>query len=93
MVERLTSKSVEFVFPFVLGGVDEQQPAGIYVVETIEEQIDGLSFVAYRRLSTTIALRSGGKVMHARQITEIDPVDLAAALERDATASLASLNP
>jgi hypothetical protein len=92
MVERLTSKSVEFAFPFVLGGIDGLQPAGVYQVETIEEQIDGLSFVAYRRLSTTIALRAGSKTMHVRQFTAIDPADLAAALERDATACLGSSN-
>lgn len=90
MVERLTSTSVEFVFPFLLGGVDGQQPAGVYEVETVEEQIDGLSFIAYRRLSTTIALCPGGRATHVRQITEIDPADLATALERDANASLGS---
>lgn len=90
MVERLTSKSVEFVFPFLLGGVDGLQPAGVYEVETVEEQIDGLSFIAYRRLSTTIALRPGVSSMRVRQITEIDPTDLAVALERDASASVGS---
>lgn len=90
MAERLTSKSVEFAFPFMLGGIDGLQPAGVYEVETVEEQIDGLSFMAYRRLSTTIVLRSDGRSMRSRQITEIDPTDLAAALERDARTSLAS---
>ena len=87
MIERQTIKSVEFAFPFALGGVDGSLPAGIYEVETIEEQIEGLSFVAYRRLSTTIVLRSAGMANRGRQITAIDPGDLAAALERDEQAS------
>jgi len=86
MAERLTCKSVEFAFPFALGGVDGQQPAGVYQVEIVEEQIDGLSFIANRRLSTMIALRPGGKAMRVHQFTEIDPEDLAVALEKDARA-------
>lgn len=92
MVERLTLTSVVFAFPFVLGGVDEEHPAGVYEVETVEEQIDGLSFIAYRRLSTMIALRSGGRSMHVRQFFAIDPADLAAAIERDAKASRARVH-
>lgn len=87
MAERLTRKSVEFVHPFELGGVDGLQPPGIYDVETVEEQLDGLSFVAYRRVSTTIALRSSNIVILSRQLTMIDPADLTAALEKDADAS------
>lgn len=87
MAERLTSKAVEFVHPFELDGADGLQPPGIYDVETVEEQIEGLSFVAYRRVSTTIALRAGTTATLARQLTTIDPADLAAALERDAAAA------
>jgi len=88
MVERLTINSVEFAFPFVLSGMDGPQPAGTYEVQTVEEQIDGLSFVAYRRVSTMITPCTGSKATNVRQITEIDPTDLAAALKRDATALL-----
>jgi len=87
MMERLTRKSVEFVYPFELGGVDGLQPPGTYDVETVEEQLDGLSFVAYRRVSTTIALRATNMATLSRQLTMIDPADLAAALDKDAEAS------
>ena len=81
MGERTTHKSVEFVHPFQLAGVDGKQPPGTYDVETVEEQLDGLSFVAYRRISTTIALH--GYTTATVQLNTIDPADLAAALERD----------
>ena len=47
-----------FLHPFSLAGVEGEQAAGTYAVETVEEPIEGLSFVAYRRLSTTIVLPS-----------------------------------
>ena len=84
MGERTTHKSVEFVHPFQLADVDGKQPPGTYDVETVEEQLDGLSFVAYRRISTTIALH--GYTTATVQLNTIDPADLAAALERDAVA-------
>jgi hypothetical protein len=47
--------------------------------------IDGLSFVARRRLSTTITLSAMGSSGARRQFVEIDPADLAAAQQRDAS--------
>lgn len=86
MLERTTRKSVEFAHPFHLVGVDGVQPAGTYDVETVEELLDGLSFVAYRRVSTTIALHGPNAATVSRQLSMIDPADLAMALERDAEA-------
>jgi len=72
--------------PFQLAGVDEVQPAGIYDVETVEEQLEGLSFVAYRRVATTITLHGSTAATVSRQFVTIDPDDLASALVRDAEA-------
>jgi hypothetical protein len=52
--DRTTRKSVTFSRPFELAGVDEKFDAGTYIVETREEMIEGLSFIAYRRVATTI---------------------------------------
>jgi hypothetical protein len=79
--ERITRKSVTFLHPFSLAGIDEKLEAGTYIVETLEELIDGLSFVAYRRVSTTIVTTDG---QGARQVVTIDPRDLEAAQEKDA---------
>jgi len=56
-------------------------------VEVTEEQLDGLSFIAYRRLTTTIALPSSSTAHISRQLVEVEPADLEAALARDAEAS------
>jgi hypothetical protein len=48
-------------------------------------EIDGLSFVAFRRISTTITLPAVGTSSARRQFIEIDPADLAAAQQRDAS--------
>jgi hypothetical protein len=67
--------------PFRLRGWSEAQPAGTYVVETEEEPIEGLSFAAFRRVSTTIAreVLPGA----TRQTIPVDPVDLARAQAAD----------
>ena len=54
MSTRTTGKTVTFAHPFLLRGVDRTLPAGEYRVVTDEELIEGLSFPAYRRVSTMI---------------------------------------
>jgi hypothetical protein len=89
--ERTTRKSVVFLHPFSLAGVDEMLEPGTYTVETVEEMIEGLSFVAFRRVSTTIEIEVKGFGQHARQVIAIDPADLRAAQGRDAIESPSGL--
>lgn len=84
MHEQTTRKSVTFLHPFSLTGVDGRLEAGTYIIETLEERIEGLSFIAYRRVSTTIEVIGKGYRRGERQVVEIDPAELAAALEHDA---------
>jgi hypothetical protein len=84
MTTRTARKTVTFRQPFALVGVDGVQPAGTYAVDTDEETIDALSFVAWRRVATTIQLRHDGATAAYR----IDPVDLEASLLRDAGLTL-----
>lgn len=51
MIERTRCKTVTFLHPFELSGADGEQAAGTYTVETTEEPISDLSFIAYRRVS------------------------------------------
>ena len=76
MQERTTRKSVTFLHSFSMAGVDEKPEGGTYVVETLEEAIEGLSFIAYRRVSTTIEIAAKGYGQGARQVIAIDPRDL-----------------
>jgi hypothetical protein len=84
MTERLTHKSVTFAHPFSLNGVEGTFPPGTYAIEVTEEQLEGLSYVAYRRLTTTIELPGSNTALISRQLVEIQPADLEAALARDA---------
>lgn len=84
MSTRTSSRTVTFKRPFALSGT-EALPAGTYTVETEEEQLD-VSFPAYRRTATSMFVpgASGGP---ARQMLTVDPLELAAALEKDAADS------
>ena len=79
MAERITHKTVSFLHPFELAGVEGQQPVGTHIVETTEEPIGDLSLMAYRRVSTTIVLASRQFGHASRQVVTIDPLDLDAA--------------
>lgn len=83
MTERTTSRWVSFAHPACIEGIDEPLPAGKYLVETDEDQIPGLSFVAYRRLRTLIVVPVGTTT--ARQLVEVDPKALQTALLHDAS--------
>ena len=80
MTRRTTVKTVTFIRPFTLrGGMDEELPAGPYTVETDEELIEPLSFVAYRcmasRMHMPLPLGEFGPV----QMVLIDPDELSEA--------------
>ena len=83
MTTRTTQATILFNHPFSLVSVEGELPAGTYMIETEEEQLDSLSFVAYRRIETTIALPSLGSNSHMKQVVTIDPLDLAAAQKQD----------
>ena len=82
MTIQTVRKTIAFRRPFYLKGVDRLLPPGDYSVVTDEELIEGLSFSAYHRISTVmfVPARSGSAV----EMATIEPLDLEAALERDA---------
>ena len=84
VLERTRQELVTFLHPFSLAGIEGQQRPGTYTVEAIEAPIDGLSFVAYRHVSTTIILPSPQYGYASKQAVTIDPRDLEAAKARDA---------
>jgi hypothetical protein len=87
MTSRTTTKTITFSRPFSLPGLDETQPAGTYTVQTDQEPIEGLSFLAYRRIATIIflPLRHGGT--GSFQAIPVTPEALDAAQEQDASES------
>ncbi len=84
---RSTETTVTFRRPFTLLALDGSQPAGTYRLVTDEEEILGLSFLAYQRAATmlhipALSLPDAG----LQRIVVVDPVELAAALDADAQA-------
>jgi hypothetical protein len=75
----MTSKTVTFTRPFVLTGFEQIEPAGSYLVETEEEQLDGISQSAWRRMATVMHITHDG----VTQYVKIDTADLDKALSRD----------
>ena len=68
---RTTKSIVTFLQPFVLSGYSDELPAGDYEVVVEEEQIEGLSLTAYRRIATYLTVRGSGYVAR-RPITGTD---------------------
>ena len=81
MIERISRKPVTFARPFVLDGIEGEQPAGTYEVELVEDLLEGLSFSAYRLISASIVIPQG-RGSHSYQLVSILP-----SLVRDALAN------
>jgi hypothetical protein len=84
MIARSLSKDVVFNRPFLLKGIDRILPAGSYRVVTDEELIEGISFPVYRRVATMIFVPALTYGTSSIEMVTIDPLDLQAALDRDA---------
>jgi hypothetical protein len=81
MTMRVTTKTVIFARPFVVDKVDGEQPPGVYTVDTEEELLESVSFLAYRRVSTVMRCPAPGGII---RFVAINPIVLDAALVRDA---------
>jgi len=79
MTVRTTVNNVTFGRPFQLPDMERPYPPGTYLVETDEEELHGLSFLAYQRIATRIHLTRPGSV----EVLTIDPKDLDIATARD----------
>jgi hypothetical protein len=82
LMRRTIRKRVTFPHPFPVIGLDDLQPAGTYSVEIEEELLEGLSFPAYRRLSTNIILPPRPDNPSTSQVAQIDPGALDLALDQ-----------
>ena len=83
MACRTTQTVVSFSSPFLLPGFDGPQPAGSYRVDHDEESIEGVSWLAWRRVGSFIHLPGIGVRAATHEMAPINPADLDAALERD----------
>jgi hypothetical protein len=80
---RTTETMVTFRHPFVLAAVAATQPAGTYRLVTEEEEIPGLSFVAFRRTAMMLHLPALSTASATHQVVPVDPLEWAAVVEAD----------
>lgn len=85
MNHRTEQHSITFAKPFVVTGVEQEQPAGTYLIETDDELIEGLSFSAYRRTSTRIRLAADPRRPGIEEIVEVNCPFITARLAEEAS--------
>ncbi|GLS29383.1 hypothetical protein SAMN04488498_13822 [Mesorhizobium albiziae] len=84
MNTRTKRTTATFTAPFALSGLDEIQPPGDYAIDEDEELIDGLSWLAYRRVATFIHLPAISSTDRVKsQLVAIDHSELEAAMRQD----------
>jgi hypothetical protein len=89
MSMRSTERTVTFHRPFRLSSLDREQPSGAYRVVTEEERLEGLSFAAFQRLRTLLFLPANARPGQVREVIDVDPGELAAAVVADALQGIA----
>jgi hypothetical protein len=88
MSTRSTERTISFSHPFRLTALDQVQPAGRYRLVTEEERLEGLSFEAFQRVRTLLYLPADSLPGRTREVVDVDPAELAAAVVADALQSL-----
>ena len=84
MTIRSRQDTVVFTHDFRIEGIDRTLPPGAYDVVTDEEEIEGLSFLAYRRVATSFRVTGPTRERVTTESFRIDPDDLREALRADA---------
>ncbi len=87
MTIRTTETSVTFQHPFSLWAFDGTQPAGTYRLVVDDEEMIGLSFLAYHRTATMLHTPALATIGGRHQVFPTDPAELEAALQADARMS------
>ncbi|CCV08793.1 conserved hypothetical protein [Mesorhizobium metallidurans STM 2683] len=83
MSSRTTHSIAHFEAPFMLGGLEGKLPAGDYDIDHDEELIDGMSWLAWRRVATFIHLPARTMKSSTSQLVAIDHAELETALKHD----------
>lgn len=83
MPGRTTETTVTFRHPFMLTALERPQPEGTYRVVIEEDEITGLSFLAFRRTTTILQIPAITVSDRAQESYTVSASELAAALEND----------
>jgi hypothetical protein len=92
MATHARSNRITFTRSFVLKGLDGRHPPGTYSLETREKRPGFLWFLPGKRSSTWIQICRNWGIDGVLQMVNIDPLDLAAALKRDAVPAASAQN-
>ncbi len=90
MATRSKDTTLTFSKGFALSEVDRPLPAGTYRVVYDEEDIPGLSFLAFRRVATMLQVPALSAPGGPTEMFLINPGELDAALEADRAAAAAA---
>lgn len=90
MTTRMRHETVTFRNPFRLSGIEGIQPPGSYTVETEDETIESLSFLAYRRVQTVILLPLHPGAKGSFEAVTLESGDLERSLATDRESSAVS---
>jgi len=93
MTTRTSREIATFSNPFSIPGVGRILPPGRYEVVTDEELVEELSFPVYRRIATMMLVPATSNPASSVEMLSIDPLDLSAAKERDASSLKAGFAP
>jgi len=88
MSMRSTERTITFARSFRLSALDGPQPPGSYRLLTEEQRLEGLSFDAFQRVRTLLYLPADSLPGRTREVVDVDPAELAAAVVADALQSL-----
>ncbi len=80
---RTTRSTLTFKFPFTLSGIDRLFEPGTYAIETDEEVIPDISFVAYRHVETRLTASPSARFPGITITYVVDRRDLAEAQSND----------
>lgn len=82
-MERTSERVVEFTRPFRVNTQNDPLPPGSYTIRNTEEIIEGLSFLAWRRIRTQLETITPDTGSSTRRILDVDIEDIEAALALD----------
>lgn len=83
MTARTTESTVTFAHQFNLSHLDGPKPAGTYRLVVVDEEVPGLTFIAYRRAYTMLHVPALTVSSGKTQVFTIDKDELEAALNAD----------
>ncbi|MBV7516365.1 MULTISPECIES: hypothetical protein [Sinorhizobium/Ensifer group] len=93
MFTRTKYRTVHFDEPFWMPGLCEMVAPGDYEVDEDEELIEGISWLAYRRVATLIKLPATVENKYQMRLVAIDPEELEGLIAVDRDRHAISLSP